>query len=123
MAHVAALTPARPELAALAFVGIPSTDTPGEMARGGECLFVQGTSGAGFVSVDWQQGRAWIVGAAGRGGILAEGLAGIEQAARQRGAVAVGFATFRRALVRRAKALGYEITGTDGGAWIMEKGV
>lgn len=118
-----------PEQASLAFAACAGLDpegheTPERAALAGPCFELATDTGTLAYTLSAERGIVWIHAAAGRGqGMTAAGLAVIEQQARAAQCQRVGFQTVRRGLVRRARALGYEITREIGAGYVLEKAI
>ena len=122
-----ALTPITAAQAARAYAACVGLDpeglaTPESAASSGASFRLRTQSGEVFYTINTAGECCWISAAAGCGaGMTAAGLEAIERQARESGCKSVAFQTMRRGLVRRARAIGYGITGSLGRGVILEK--
>lgn len=113
--------------AARAFVACAGLDpagaeTPESAAQAGECFAAVGPSGAVAFAVEFAEGVAWVVAAAGGGsGMAGDTLAAIESLARGRGCSLVGFQTVRPGLRRIAQRRGYVAAACGRGVKLEKK--
>ena len=98
--------------------GIVTADTLRQSAERGHCFAVTHASGAQAVYIiAVENGQAWVTACKGEGAAVdftRTLLPAIEHQAQ--GLAAVAFQTARPGLVRKARAMGYQVTG-----WIMKK--
>lgn len=97
--------------------------SPAGMAAG-TCVRVRAPRGAVVVSYTAEPTRLWCIAAAGEGAgadRIQACDAVLSLIAKRQGLRLVAFQTARRGLVRRARALGYRVTGRAGRGWIMTK--
>lgn len=96
--------------------------TPESAANAGVCFKLSTDNGRLTYSIGIDRGMCWIHGAAGTGQDMTRaGFAVIEAQAAAVGCRAVGFQTVRRGLVRKARALGYQIKAEIGRGFVLEK--
>lgn len=96
--------------------------TPESLAAAGPSFGIETEQGRTVFTLSAAGGVCWIHAAAGTGyGMTAPGFAVIEQIAARAGCRRVEFQTLRRGLVRRARRLGYHITGQVGHGHILSK--
>lgn len=116
-------------LAAQAFAAAGVTDpegtaTPESMARAGKCFRLDVPHGSLVISVGEEGGALWCYAAAGEGQrMYLAADAALTRIARLSGCARVGFQTLRPGLVRRAKSLGYTVTGVKGAGFEMQKAI
>jgi len=98
--------------------GIVTADSIRQSAERGHCFAVNHHSGAQAVYIiAVENGQAWVTACRGEGGAVdftRTLLPAIEHQAQ--GLQAVAFQTARPGLVRKARAMGYQVTG-----WILKK--
>ena len=98
--------------------GIVTAESLHQSAQRGHCFAVNHASGAQAVYIiAVENGQAWVTACRGEGGAVdftKTLLPVIEHQAH--GLAAVAFQTARPGLVRKAKAMGYQVTG-----WILKK--
>lgn len=97
-------------------------ETPHSAAMAGDCFAVSGAAGAVAFSVDFREGGAWIVAAAGGGvsPMAGTALRSMEAFAKARGCAWIGFQTLRKGLHRIAQRRGYSAKPAGLG-FILEK--
>lgn len=121
------LQPLPQHLAAQAFAAADVTDpegvaTPESMALAGKCFRLDTPHGHLVLSVGHEQGVLWCYAAAGQGTrMYLDADAVLCRLARLSGFSLVGFQTRRPGLVRRARSLGYIVTGVKGAGFEMQK--
>lgn len=99
-------------------------ETPGSAAADGECLRVAGTHGAVITSVNFSDGVAWILAAAGGAGqrpMLRAFLGKMESVAAERGCRVLAFQTVRPGLKRVAQKQGYSVERHNVRGWVIWK--
>lgn len=98
--------------------GIVTAESLHQSAQRGHCFSVNHASGAQAVYIiAVENGQAWVTACRGEGGAVdftKTLLPAIEHQAQ--GLAAVAFQTARPGLVRKAQAMGYQVTG-----WILKK--
>lgn len=123
------LQPIPQHLAAQAFAAAGVTDpegtaTPESMAVAGKCFRMDTPHGHLVLSVGHEQGALWCYAAAGQGTrMYLAADAALCRLARLSGCSLVGFQTLRPGLVRRARSLGYHVTGVKGAGFAMQKAI
>jgi len=96
--------------------------TPASAAAAGDCYKLTTPRGCLVYSAKVCGDLYWVYAAAGTGqDMTRRGLAAIEYQARQFGCRAVAFQTARRGLVRRTRAMGYQIAAPVGRVFQLEK--
>lgn len=96
--------------------------TPESLAAAGPSFGIETEQGRTVFTLSSAGGVCWIHAAAGTGyGMTRPAFAVIEQIAARAGCKRVAFQTLRRGLVRRARRLGYHITGQVGHGHILSK--
>lgn len=88
-------------------------DTPATLAAGGHAFELTTAGGRGVFVLSRNGEQLWIDAAQGEASddLTAQGLAVIEQTAKQAGCAEVGFSTARPGLVRKAQRAGYTVAG------------
>ena len=127
MGRVEALTAVTVAQAARAYAACVGLDpegraTPEGAARAGDSFSLATGTGEVTYTLIFEGGCCWVSAAAGSGsGMTETGLRVIERQAVAKGCKRVGFQTLRRGLVRRARSIGYGVTGSVGRGVILEK--
>lgn len=132
MAHIQSqalkVESADPEQARCAFKKCAGRDAQGlpshlDATERGECFKITGQCGEVFYSLMRILGNVmWVYQASGQGRGLTEAmLSVIERQAKNAGCALVAFQTVRQGLVKKAKALGYEVQGAAGRGLVLSK--